>query len=215
MSSTSTPVRTPAETWARRAALPAVVVAALLVTVVVPLTFPADGGPTGFDRNLGEHIHSSLGGHPGLYAALVFPSNAYVVIPLLLAAAGWFAYQRLWWQAWFVLLAPEFTIALNSLVLKPLWDRPLHHYLAYPSGHTVHLVAVVTAVALVSESARVRVTIVVIMAVVLPAVLVGMVGKGYHHPTDVIGGAAAAIAVVTALYLPIRPRITRTRPLPR
>ncbi len=195
----------------RRAALPAVVVAAALVTIVVPLFFPADGGPTGFDRNLGEHIHTSLGGHPGIYDVLVFPSNWYVVVPLLLAAAGWFAYRRLWWQAGFVLLAPEAAIVLNSLVLKPLWDRPLHHYLAYPSGHTVHLVAVVTAIALVSESARVRVTLLVVMAVVLPVVLIGMVGRGYHHPTDVIGGAAAALAVVTALYLPIRPRITRTR----
>ncbi|MFC9994971.1 phosphatase PAP2 family protein [Nocardia sp. NPDC127526] len=190
--------------YARRAALPALIVAAVLVTVVVPQFFPADGGPTGFDRAVGEHIHSSFDGHAGIYRVLVAPSDALVVTGLLFAGVAWFAYRRQWWQAGFVLIAPEFAIGVNALLLKPLWDRPLENYLAYPSGHTVHLVAVVTAFALASESARVRVTVAVVMAVVLPVVLVGMVGMGYHYPSDVVGGAAAAVALVAAGYLPVR-----------
>ncbi|MEV6772322.1 phosphatase PAP2 family protein [Nocardia sp. NPDC051030] len=216
MTRSTAPAPPALESWARRTALPALILAATVVTVAVPQFFPADGGPTGLDRSLGEHIHSSVGGHTWVYRVLVFPSNWYVVVPLLLVAAGWFAYQRQWWQAGFMIVAPELAISVNSLVLKPLWDRELHHYLAYPSGHTVHLVAVVTAFVLLSESARVRVTVVVVTVVLLPMILVGMVGLGYHHPTDVIGGAAAAIAIVTTAYLPFRHfTATRTRPLPR
>ncbi|UFS98871.1 phosphatase PAP2 family protein [Nocardia huaxiensis] len=194
----------------------ALIAVSAVVMIVVPQFFPADGGPTGWDRSAGEHVHSSLDGHMWVYRVLVFPSNWYVVVPLLLGGAAWFAYRKLWWQAGFVLLAPEIAMLVNSLALKPLWDRPLHDYLAYPSGHTVHLVAVVTAVALASESARVRVSAVAALAVVLPVITIGMVGLGYHYPTDILGGAAAAIALVTALYLPVRtyargPAITAAR----
>ncbi|WP_459960057.1 phosphatase PAP2 family protein [Nocardia sp. IFM 10818] len=200
---------------ARRAALPALIVAAVLVTVVVPRFFPADGGPTGFDRAVGEHIHSSFDGHAGIYRVLVAPSDALVVVLLLLAGFAWFAYRRQWWQAGFVVIAPEFAIGVNALLLKPLWERPLGDYLAYPSGHTVHLVAVVTAFALASESVWIRAAVVVVMAVVLPVVLVGMVGLGYHYPSDVVGGAAAAVALVAAVYLPVRYRALRAGRRPR
>ncbi|MEV6066971.1 phosphatase PAP2 family protein [Nocardia sp. NPDC052001] len=217
------------DSLARQAALPALILAAVIVTIVVPQFFPADGGPTGLDNSLDGHIHSSFDGHQWLYRLLVAPSNNYIVIPLQLGAAVWFGYRRRWWAAGFMIVGPELAILVNSFALKPFWDRHLHHYLAYPSGHTVQLVAVVTALALISESTRARVTIVVIMAVVLPAVLVGMVGMGYHHPTDVIGGTAAAIAMVTAAYLPWRwfaarqgerlgdtdEDLSRTPPLPR
>lgn len=190
--------------WIRRAALPVLILAGVIVTVLVPLSFPADGGSTSVDLTLERHIHSALDAHTWVYRVLVFPSNSYVVLPLLVAFAAWFAYRRQWWAAGFALLAPEVVVAVNTYALKPFWDRKLDHYLAYPSGHTVQLVAVVMAFVLVSESARVRAVSAIAMVVVLPAVMIGMVGFGYHHPTDVLGGTAAAIALVCALYLPFR-----------
>lgn len=196
-------------------ALALLALCAAVVMVAVPWSFPSDGGPTSLDLWFEDRIH----GRPGWYDVLVVPSAAYIVIPLLLAGAAWFAYRRLWWRAGFVLLAPEFAIIVNSLVWKPLWDRPLQHYLAYPSGHTVHLVAVVTAIALASESQRVRTIVVAFTAVALVAVAVGMIGLGYHHFTDVVGGTAAALAMVTVLYIPVRHlerrAITRTSVPPR
>lgn len=218
MTRSTTPVPAPRRRSARRAALPLLALIAAVVTIVVPLSFPDGGGANGLDRAVGEHIHASLDGHRGVYDLLVAPSNWYVVTALLFAGVGWFACHRRWLAAGFVLLAPELALIVNTLLLKPLWDRSLHDYLAYPSGHTVHLVAVATAVALVSESDRVRVAIAVLLAVTLPLVLIGMTGLGYHHPTDVLGGTAAAIAMVTAAYLPLRARVlraARTGPPPR
>ncbi|MEU0501130.1 phosphatase PAP2 family protein [Nocardia sp. NPDC005998] len=87
-------------------------------------------------------------------------------------------------------------------MLKPLWDRPLHDYLAYPSGHTVHLVAIATTFVLLTDSMRARVRTVVIATVALLCAAVGMIGLGYHLPTDILGGTAAAIALVTACGRP-------------
>ncbi|WP_433590561.1 phosphatase PAP2 family protein [Nocardia sp. CA-145437] len=186
------------------ATLPAVILAGVIVTLLVPLTFPSGGGSTSADLTLENGIHSALDAHTWIYRVLVFPSNSPVVLTLLALSAAWLAYRRLWWQAGFALIAPELVVAVNTYALKPFWERKLEHYLAYPSGHTVQLVAVVTAFALVTESARVLRGTVIVMAVALPAVMIGMVGLGYHHPTDVVGGTAAAVALVTALYLPCR-----------
>ncbi|MEU1426859.1 phosphatase PAP2 family protein [Nocardia sp. NPDC005746] len=186
------------------ATLPAVILAGVIVTVLVPLTFPSGGGSTSADLALENGIHSALDAHTWVYRVLVFPSNSPVVLTLLALSAALLAYRRLWWQAGFALIAPELVVAVNTYALKPFWERKLEHYLAYPSGHTVQLVAVVTAFALVTESARVRRGTVIVMVVVLPAVMIGMVGLGYHHPTDVVGGTAAAVALVAALYLPCR-----------
>ncbi|WP_227982568.1 phosphatase PAP2 family protein [Nocardia spumae] len=177
-----------------------VVLIGLLITVTVPLTFPPDRGPTGFDRAVGDRVHAGLDGHPGIYHALVIPSDAYIVLPLLLIGILWCAWRRDWWAAGFLLVAPELVVAINTWALKSLWDRHLQHYLAYPSGHTVQFVAIATGSALVAATARVRIVVVAVAVVALFAVAVGMIGLGYHYPTDIVGGAALAVAAVTACW---------------
>ncbi|WP_280314395.1 phosphatase PAP2 family protein [Nocardia wallacei] len=187
----------------------AAVGAGVLVVVLLPLTFPG-GGATGFDRVVGEWVRAGLGAHPRVFEGLVVPSNAYVLLPVLVIGVVGYGVRREWWRAGFLLVAPEVAVAVNTWVLKPLWDRPLQDYLAYPSGHTVHFVAIATAFVLLAEHQRIRAAQVAVAAVLLAGVAVGMVGLGYHYPTDILGGTAAAIALVTAMYAALGP-ISRDR----
>ncbi|MFX0577486.1 phosphatase PAP2 family protein [Nocardia nepalensis] len=177
-----------------------VVMLGVFATVLLPLTFPDNGGTTGLDRALADPIHAAADGHPGVYQGLVIPSNGYILIPLLLAAAAWFGYQGQWRRAAAMVVLPEVAVGINSWMLKPLWDRPLHDYLAYPSGHTVHLVAIATTFVLLIDSTRARVVTTVIAVVALLCAAVGMIGLGYHLPTDILGGTAAAIALITVCW---------------
>ncbi|MFC9898327.1 phosphatase PAP2 family protein [Nocardia sp. NPDC127579] len=167
------------------------------MTVLVPLSFPAGGGSTDLDRSVADAVHRHVGADA--YPALVLASNGPVVVALLLTAVAWFACRRRWWSAATMFVVPESTLAINAALLKPLWDRPLADYLAYPSGHTVHLVAVATTFVLLTDSTRARFGVALATALILAAVTIGMIGLGYHHLTDVLGGTAAAVALSIAL----------------
>ncbi|PSR69316.1 hypothetical protein C8258_05340 [Nocardia sp. MDA0666] len=190
----------PVARYRARLVAAAVTLIGLLITVTVPLSFPAGGGPTTFDSAIGDEVHEGLDAHRGVYDALVVPSNAYIVLPLLLIGVLYCLRRRDWWGAGFLVVVPELVVAVNTWALKPLWDRHLQHYLAYPSGHTVQFVAIATGVLLVAATVCWRIVIGVLAALALAAVAVGMVGRGYHYPTDVVGGTAFAIAAVTACW---------------
>ncbi|ASF12893.1 phosphatase PAP2 family protein [Nocardia brasiliensis] len=165
------------------------------VTGALPATFPPDGGPTTLDRTLAAPIHAALDARPGLAEFLVVPSNGYILLPLLAIAAGWFAYRSRWRSAALMLAVPGLAVALNAWVWKPLWHRQLHDYLAYPSGHTVHLVAIATTFFVLADSPRARLSTVAVAIPALLAAAAGMIGLDYHLPTDIIGGTAAAVAM--------------------
>ncbi|MBC7303941.1 MAG: phosphatase PAP2 family protein [Nocardia sp.] len=172
----------------------AAIAAGAALTAAIPLTFPPDGGASELDAVVSENAVS-----PGLAEVLVAPSNAPVVVVLLLAACAWFALRRQWWQAVTMLVVPEIALAINTWLLKPLWARPLHDFLAYPSGHTVHMVAVATTFVCLSASRSARITVVALTALALIAITPGMVELGYHRPTDVLGGAVAAATMSIGL----------------
>ncbi|GAA5091752.1 phosphatase PAP2 family protein [Nocardia iowensis] len=169
------------------------------VAGLLPATFPPDGGPTALDRALAAPIHSALDSRPGIYQALVIPSNAYILLPLLLLACTWFGYRGDWRRAAIMLVVPELALGLNTWLWKPLWNRQLHDYLAYPSGHTVHLIAIATAFIVLVDSMRARITALVVAVAAQCAAAIGMIGLDYHLPTDILGGVAAAVAMVLAL----------------
>ncbi|MFF2083091.1 phosphatase PAP2 family protein [Nocardia sp. NPDC058176] len=168
-----------------------------VVTAAIPLAFPVDGGPTDLDTAMSTRIEETVS--PTLGQWLVAPSNTPVVLVALIAACAWFALHRRWWAAVTMLVVPEVAVAINTWVLKPLWARELHDYLAYPSGHTVHMVAVATTFACLVRDLRARCVIGALTVLALLAIVVGMVERGYHHPTDVLGGAAAGVSLAVAL----------------
>ncbi|MFE6921655.1 phosphatase PAP2 family protein [Nocardia sp. NPDC057663] len=185
------------EVPARTAVRATAIGAGAAVTAAIPLTFPADDGPTDLDAAVADPIAGTVS--PGLAEVLVAPSSGPVVLILLLAAFGWFALRRQWWRAVTMLVVPEVAVAINTWLLKPLWDRQLHDYLAYPSGHTVHLVAVATTFACLVTNLRARVAVATLTMLAVVSITPGMVELGYHHPTDVLGGAAAAAAMAIGL----------------
>ncbi|MGW5381689.1 phosphatase PAP2 family protein [Nocardia sp. NPDC003963] len=170
------------------------------VTAAIPLSFPPGGGPTTFDLAVNEQVDPRLDPRPWIAEVLALATNTGVVLAILCGGAAWFAWQRRGWETATMVLVPETAVAINAWVLKPFWSRPLHDYLAYPSGHTVHLVAMVTTLVLLLRSARARMVIITLTAVALAGAGIGMTALDYHLATDIVGGAAAATALAIALY---------------
>ncbi|WP_280499166.1 phosphatase PAP2 family protein, partial [Nocardia cyriacigeorgica] len=167
--------------------------------VAFALSTPPRGGPTGLDQRIGEPISAALDPRPWVAEVLALASNTWVVIALMLAGAAWFGWQQRWWRAASMVAVPEVAAGLNTWALKPFWGRPLHDYLAYPSGHTVHLVAVATTFLVLIESTRARLIIAGCAVVAWVSAAIGMIALDYHHATDIIGGAGAAIAMSVLL----------------
>nr|WP_245839203.1 phosphatase PAP2 family protein [Nocardia donostiensis] len=182
------------------ATLSGLVVGGAAVTAAVPTTFPADGDATEFDQVVRGPVNAALDPRPWIAEVFALASNTWVVFALLLSGAAWFAWQRRWWETGTMVVVPEVAVSINTWVLKPWWGRPLHDYLAYPSGHTVHLIAVATTFLLLIESARARIVLVLLTVFAWTVAGVGMVALDYHLPTDVVGGAGAAVALSAGLY---------------
>ncbi|WP_197523043.1 phosphatase PAP2 family protein [Actinokineospora pegani] len=101
---------------------------------------------------------------------------------------------------------PVVTAALNTWVLKPLFDRTHNDYLAYPSGHTGTMAAVLAVVAVViaGNAAPGRRALAALgagtAAVALTAVAAGaIVGLDYHYPSDTVGAVFWATGTVIVL----------------
>lgn len=180
---------------------------AATLSLALPATFPDDGGPTGFDRWIGRTVETVFGACGAALSTFAALSTPFVVIPALAATAVFAAIHRR--PVAPVLLGPLAAVLANAWIFKPLAGRPLDHYLAYPSGHTVSLVSAITVIALTMRSARAEIAGAAIGTVVLICAGIGMIGFGYHHPTDVIGGVGVGIAVPVLIE-----RLSRIRSAP-
>ena len=128
------------------------------------------------------------------------PSEPYVLIPVVAIVAGVCAWRRWWDRLALCLLGSTVPVALNTWVLKPLFDHRLKGDLAYPSGHTVSLVSVLAVLVIL-----IRRVLVAVLAVAVTVVGgIGLVGAGYHYPADVAGGACFAVAAVLMIAWALR-----------
>jgi membrane-associated phospholipid phosphatase len=173
-----------------------------ILAIALGLVFAGDRAPSGVDDAAG----SAVTGWPrGLLHALVLPTEPYVLLPVLALLSFWCLYTRRPWDALFVVLSPSIAVAVNTWLLKPLFDRWKGDTLVYPSGHTVSMVATL-AVMFVLANRQARTIIAAVGAVLLIGVTVGMLGLGYHYLTDIVGGTLFAVsAVLTVRGLLTRP----------
>lgn len=166
-----------------------------LLALALGLVFVGDRTGSGVD----DSVRDAVAGWPrGVLHALVQPTEPYVLLPVLAVLVAWCLYAARPWNAVFVVLAPALAVAVNSWLLKPLFDRWKGDTLVYPSGHTVSFVATVVVVC-VLVGGRARAVTAVVGVVLLGGVAVGMVGLGYHYLTDVVGGGFFAVFAVLAV----------------
>jgi hypothetical protein len=174
----------------------------VLVVGVLAVRYTGDGAAGRLDRTLAALVPM----HDGHLLTPVEEALAdlgdpipVVVLMLVLAAAGW------WWRRWrglaVALVAPGAAMVTTSLVLKPIVGRTRDASLAFPSGHTTAVASIAaTAVLLVlgtpALSRRVRRLTTAGLALLVVAVGVCLVGRGYHYPTDVLGGLGVVVGVV-------------------
>lgn len=155
--------------------------------------------PAALERGVGDGTHQHA-----VLELLVLPTEPYVLIPLIALIAGLSALQRRWRDAVLCVVATTLPVALNTWVLKPLFDHRLQDWLAYPSGHTVSLVATLTVLVLLARQGIARAVMAVVAVGVTVATGIGLVALGYHYPVDVVGGACFAVAAVLTLSLATR-----------
>jgi undecaprenyl-diphosphatase len=100
--------------------------------------------------------------------------------------------------------------ALTEFALKPLIDRTIGGYLAFPSGHVTGVSAVAAAVIValagpsrppLPRAARWAAGVLTVVLVVVVAT--GMVALGDHYATDTAGAAAVSTGMVLATALAI------------
>ena len=171
-----------------------VAVVCVLAALALGLAFAGDREPHGVDAAARSAV---AGLPPGMLRALVLPTEPYVLLPVTALLVVWCLRASRPWDALFAVLAPAIAVAVNTWLLKPLFDRWKGDTLVYPSGHTVSMVATLVVV-LVLVHGRARALTAVVGTVLLVGGTIGMIGLGYHYLTDVIGGTFFAVFAVLA-----------------
>lgn len=175
-----------------------------VATLALGLVYAGGSVPGRLDADLKTAIDGRLGGHPTVLDWLVLPTEPYLLIPAVLLVAVLslrLGHRR---DALLMVLGPLLAVLLNTWVLKPLFDRHYQGVLVYPSGHTVSLVSILTALALLVPAGAATRSVLVLGALGLLSACVGMIGLSYHYFTDIVGGTlfGAAVVLATASVLP-------------
>jgi membrane-associated phospholipid phosphatase len=189
----------------------AIAVTCLLVVAVMGVLLGRQRVGTSFDQSVYWAVYKQFVGEGGLLSAMLVPTEPVlliVVIGLIVMVAVARHRPRL---AILAVAGPLVAVTLTSGVLKPLFGRTINNgSLAFPSGHTSGLVAVLT-VLVVAVVSSVRppwrkslTTLVIVGSVVVTVVgAVALVGMKYHYVTDVVGGACMAVGTVLLVAMAI------------
>ncbi|WET82074.1 phosphatase PAP2 family protein [Amycolatopsis sp. QT-25] len=191
--------------------LVAVTCAVIMVVLGMLVSGQRQSGP---DELAVRWVERIFGPDTALLRLLVSPTEAYVLIPVAVLTAVLCLVGGRQPEAVLTMVAPLVAILVNTWVLKPLFGRWKYTYLAYPSGHTVALVAVLTVLVLLARPGVATGVIAVVGVVVLGGVTIGMIGLGYHYLTDVVGGTLFAVATVCATWVLLTWAARRRAPVP-
>lgn len=166
--------------------------------------------PGVLDRAIDPWLHARARGHRDAlnrYVELGDVEGVVICCGLLVIAAVLMGRARL---AVLAAIGPAIAGGIAEWVLKPLIDRRLDVYLAYPSGHTTGAFAVATVVVIWLAGASAprwpvqwRVAAGVVALALAAGVGLGMIAIGAHYATDVVGGVGVGIGVVVAVALAI------------
>lgn len=191
----------------RRVRARALVVAVLAAIVVVVLAVLLHGKrETSVDESITRWLYVHLRSWWVARKLLSLSEPAFEVGVLAALAVGALL-RRAWNVAAFVVAAPVAAVVVSELVLKPLVHRRLGGVSfpvanAYPSGHETGIAALLTVLAVLTlrTTWTVAVKAAVLVAFVLWAVVaaIGLIRNFLHYPSDTVGGAGVALAVVLA-----------------
>lgn len=161
-----------------------------VVTMLV-LGFSVGKGTTPLDTWFFEATQVVFGVQPRW---LLFFTDWEFLVPVLVVCVGFELYRRRWRVAAVVLACP-FVANWTTQATKMLVGREKGGgYLAYPSGHTTLVVAVMGMLVLVAGGALWAYIVAVIVSTFG---LLGQVACGYHYFTDTVGAVLVTTAVVT------------------
>jgi membrane-associated phospholipid phosphatase len=189
----------------------AISVTLLLVVAGLGLWFAGQRVGTPVDQSVYWAVYKQFIGDRGLLRAMLVPTEPVllvVVSGLIVMVALARRRPRL---AILAVTAPLVTIAVTSGLLKPLFGRTINNgSLAFPSGHTSGMVAVL-AVLLVGVVGTARppwrrslTTLVIVVAALVTVIgATALVGMKYHYITDTLGGACMGVATVFLVALAI------------
>lgn len=154
-------------------------------------------------------VHTHLGGHQIIANTRLIGNPKRVTIICAVLFGGCLLLRRVR-GALLIAIAVPLAGAITEFALKPLFDRKMDGFLAYPSGHVtgVSAMAVAVLVLLVGPArpplpAPVRWLLVAVVTLVVLAVMVAVIALHDHYFTDTVGGVAVGTATVllTAMAL--------------
>lgn len=160
------------------------------VIAMLALGFSVGKGSTPLDAWFFDGTQLVLGVQPRW---LLFFTDWVFLVPVLAVCVGFELYRRRWRVAAVVLACP-FVANWTTQCTKMLVGREKGGYLAYPSGHTTFVVAVMGMLVLVAGGAL---WAYIVAGIVSTLGLLGQVACGYHYLTDTIGAVLVTTAVVT------------------
>jgi undecaprenyl-diphosphatase len=174
------------------------------IAITIGILFAGQPHASPVDRWFSAWVHSVFGDRGRLAALLLVPTDTSVIAA---AVVGVVVVALVRHRGDVALLAagtPIIGVGLVELAFKPLFDRTLHGYLSYPSGHAVASMAAYTValLAFASSGGPLRRWLAAAAWGLLTAIVViGLVAMDCHYPTDAVGGVFVAVGVTVPCVL--------------